>query len=208
MVLPIKASRARQVPARAPRPSARTDLARAIALDTLDGALDCPLVAGSSWCTSDPAVGRRRRRGAGARRSCCRPGAGLDRRGRGPACAARDAAARRAVAVLLADLPALRAEDLDRRPHGRAAAPGGRRAGPAEGTGTVLLAAAAADRLRPAFGRARRPGTTWSPSLLDLDLPRLRRDVDTAGVLRTAVALGVGPRDGGRPGRRAPAGLA
>jgi 2-phospho-L-lactate guanylyltransferase len=65
----------------------------------------------------------------------------------------------------------------------------------AEGTGTVLLAALTAAAMRPAFGpgsaRAHRAAGAHP---LDVDLPRLRRDVDTPADLRTAIALGVGPR--------------
>ncbi len=97
------------------------------------------------------------------------------------------------VAVLLGDLPALRAGDL-------AAALGAAAAYPqavvpdAAGTGTVLLTALEGDSLTPAFGegsaaRHRAAGHR----LLDLDLPRLRTDVDDDRALRLALELGVGP---------------
>lgn len=103
------------------------------------------------------------------------------------------------VAVLLADLPSLRPEDLEEALDavGRALDGG---AGwvfvpDAEGTGTVLLASDGAAGLAPAFG----PGSASAhqglgASRLDLDLPRLRRDVDTAATLEQALALGVGSR--------------
>ena len=64
----------------------------------------------------------------------------------------------------------------------------------AEGTGTVLLAANVPARLFPAFG----PGSAARHEAggavrLDLDLPSLRRDVDTWEALQQALTLGVGP---------------
>jgi 2-phospho-L-lactate guanylyltransferase len=96
------------------------------------------------------------------------------------------------VAVLLGDLPALRAEDLT-------AALGAAAAYPlavvpdAAGDGTVLLTALAGADLTPAFGggsAARHQA--GGHHRLDLDLPRLRTDVDDDAALRAVVALGVG----------------
>jgi 2-phospho-L-lactate guanylyltransferase len=58
----------------------------------------------------------------------------------------------------------------------------------------VLLAATVPARLSPAFG----PGSAARHEVggavrLDLDLPSLRRDVDTWEALQQALALGVGP---------------
>jgi 2-phospho-L-lactate guanylyltransferase len=102
--------------------------------------------------------------------------------------------------VLLADLPALRPEDLavalaavDARLRDEAASMAV--VPDKEGTGTVLLAARAPADLDPAFGpdslaeHVRRGAVA-----LDLDLPGLRRDVDTPADLDAALALGVGPR--------------
>ncbi|HEY7720032.1 MAG TPA: 2-phospho-L-lactate guanylyltransferase [Pedococcus sp.] len=96
------------------------------------------------------------------------------------------------VAVLLGDVPALRPDDL-------AAALGTAAAYPrvvvpdAEATGTVLLAARSG-RPVPRFGagsaaRHERAGHVR----LELDLPRLRTDVDDDRSLAAARALGVGP---------------
>ena len=64
----------------------------------------------------------------------------------------------------------------------------------ADGTGTVLLAAASPGALRPRFG----PGSAAAharEAVVLADAPvRLRRDVDTAAHLDEAVAHGVGPR--------------
>jgi 2-phospho-L-lactate guanylyltransferase len=97
-----------------------------------------------------------------------------------------------AVAVLLGDLPALRPGDLT-------AALGAAAAYPmavvpdASGTGTVLLTALEGALLVPSFG-ARSAGRHEASGhhRLDLDLPRLRTDVDDDLALRSALELGVG----------------
>lgn len=97
-----------------------------------------------------------------------------------------------AIAVLLGDLPALLPEDLVAA---LSAAAGFERAvvPDADGTGTVLLTARRG-ALEPAFG----PGSAErhvraGHERLDLDLPRLRTDVDDDLSLTRARALGLGP---------------
>ena len=64
-----------------------------------------------------------------------------------------------------------------------------------EGTGTVLLAARTPAGLDPAFGAGSFAEHVRRGALpLDLDLPRLRRDVDTPADLEAALALGLGHR--------------
>lgn len=103
-----------------------------------------------------------------------------------------------AVAVLLGDLPALRAGDLDAAlesaaRHPLAFVPD------AEATGTTLATARAGVALAPHFGAdsAARHAAAGFADLLAADpaaiAPGLRRDVDTAAELRDAVALGAGP---------------
>jgi len=101
------------------------------------------------------------------------------------------------IAVLTADLPALRAAELRdalhrARSHHRAFVPD------ADGAGTVLLSGPA-DRLNPLFGpesahRHKVSGATGLPG----DWPGLRRDVDTAANLAEAVHLGVNARTADR----------
>ena len=124
------------------------------------------------------------------------PGAGLD----AAVLAGRDAVLAdhpgAAVAVLLGDLPSLRAEDL--RAALRAASAHERAVVPdADGTGTVLLPPVPGAGLAPAFGQgwAARPEAAGH-TRLELDLPRLRRDVDDDAALRAALALGVGAATG------------
>ncbi len=107
----------------------------------------------------------------------------------------RDADA--AVGALQADLPALRPAELDAAiTLARTRFGGGvRRAfcADAEGTGTVLLLAAAGALLDPRFG----PGSALlhagsGAMVLTGDWPGLRRDVDTSNDLRAAADLGLG----------------
>jgi 2-phospho-L-lactate guanylyltransferase len=94
-------------------------------------------------------------------------------------------------AVLLGDIPTLRAQDLasalsECSQHPRALVPD------ASGTGTVLLSALAPQNLHPRFGTnsAREHGRECVR--LDLDLPALRIDVDDDEALHQALTIGVG----------------
>ena len=107
------------------------------------------------------------------------------------------------VAVLLADLPCLRPQDLRAALDAveRTLAAGARAVfvPDADDGGTVLLAAASPTELLPRFG----PGSAKAHELggarrLALALPHLRRDVDTAADLRRALDLGVGERTAAR----------
>jgi 2-phospho-L-lactate guanylyltransferase len=97
------------------------------------------------------------------------------------------------IGALQADLPALRPAELARA----LTEAGGRRAFCADrpGTGTTLLLSAPGGALEPAFG----PGSAAahrSSGALPTTAPvaSLRCDVDTAGDLAVALALGAGPR--------------
>ncbi len=97
------------------------------------------------------------------------------------------------VAVMLADLPCLRTDELDTA-LATALRYGGRCfVADAAGTGTTLLVATSGD-LDPRFGAdsARRHLESGARALTD-PLPTLRQDVDTAGDLEQAMLLGVGP---------------
>ncbi|MFL6098337.1 MAG: 2-phospho-L-lactate guanylyltransferase [Actinomycetales bacterium] len=169
---------------------ARNELALAMALDTLTAALASPAVQAVLVVTSDPAMATAAS-AAGAQVEPD-PGHGLDqavRRGRDLLATARSGP----VAALLADVPALRAEDLTAA-LASCAAYDAAYVPDAEGTGTVLLAAMVPDGLRPAFGDGSAARHDLVAKRLELDLPRLRRDVDVEASLREARALGVGPR--------------
>lgn len=190
VVLPVKGGPAAK--SRLGHP-ARSDLADAVALDTVAVVLGARAVRRVLVVTGDPTTAAAHRAlGADVVPD---PGQGLD-----GALAAGAAAASPAgpCALLLADLPALRPEDLDAALgtclRALLAGAGQVTVPDADGTGTVLLAAARPEDLRPAFGTgsARAHART---SVVLADAPaRLRRDVDTAVHLALAAELGLGPR--------------
>jgi 2-phospho-L-lactate/phosphoenolpyruvate guanylyltransferase len=97
-----------------------------------------------------------------------------------------------AVAVLVGDLPALRADDLAAALD---AAAGFDRAfvRDADGTGTTVLTARAGVVLQPAFGDGSAARHARTAQLIDA-APGLRHDVDTAADLQAAHRLGLGAR--------------
>jgi 2-phospho-L-lactate guanylyltransferase len=169
----------------------RSALARAIATDALAAVRSCAVVRALVVVTGDPVVARLAR--AAGDEVLSGDDQGLDAAVQAGLARAAERWPRLACAVLLADVPALRPEQLERAlqaaaMHPRSFVPD------LEGGGTVLLAARPGVQARPAFGagsaaRHERLGAVR----LDLDLPGLRRDVDTLDDLRGAVALGVGP---------------
>ncbi len=196
VVLPVKGG-----PSAKSRLGAPAAVAAALALDCLDAVLACPAVGWTVVVSADAAVQRAARLAGAQVVTESRPGAGLVAAvGDGIAAADRRPWCARPAAVLLADLPALRPADLETALAAARAALAQERppmvAVPdVDGTGTVLLAARTPSRLDPAFGPAsfaehQRRGAVPLP----LDLPRLRRDVDTPADLEAALALGVGPR--------------
>lgn len=200
VILPLKGG-----PTAKSRLGAPAALATAIALDCLDTVLAVDRVQAVVVVTTDPHLAAEAVT-AGARvQAESSPGSGLLR-------AVNDGLADvpGRCAVLLADLPALRVDDLETalalagdlltRPIAQPT--GGPELPPpmvfvpdAEGTGTVLLTALTPAAMRPAFGPASASAHQRAGALrLEVDLPRLRRDVDTPADLRTAVEFGVGPR--------------
>lgn len=176
-----------------PHPLSRPDLARAVARDTLEQvcrALPPPQV---TVVTSDPTA-TQVARDLGAR-VVDDPGQGLNVAVRAGLTAAGAAAAgasegRTGLAVLLGDLPALTPVELTAALAACAAHPAAV-VPDADGAGTVLLTSTGEPPC-PQFGpgSAARHGRT--ASRLELDLPGLRRDVDTASDLAAALQLGVG----------------
>jgi 2-phospho-L-lactate/phosphoenolpyruvate guanylyltransferase len=191
IVLPVQRAESGKTRLRAPAGTSHPSLARAIALDSLAAVRGCPDVGLRVVVTSDPVVADVA--GLAGDLVVADPDLGLT--------GAVDAGIHRAraerpgapLAVLLADVPAARPQDLSTA---LAACAEVDRAvlTDLDGIGTVLLAAGPGQALRHSFGpgsaqRHRRLGAQD----LDLDLPRLRRDVDTAGALAEAGALGLGP---------------
>lgn len=166
----------------------RLALARAVALDSVAAVQACPAVQRVVVVTSDPVV---RTSLAGHGDVVADPGSGLL-----PAIEAglRDVpSVGRPVAVLLADVPALTPDALTRAlaacgQHESAFVPD------LEGTGTVLLTSRGERPLRPAFGVSSADRHEAGGAVrLELDLPGLRRDVDTWQGLQQALSLGAGP---------------
>lgn len=194
VVVPVKGTAAAKSRLSGVAGRRRYDLAVALALDTIAAAAATPGVR-LVVVTSDDLIAAEAE-GLGAA-VVPDPGSGLSAAiDAGIEQAARDGGAGGSadgVAVLLGDLPALRPADL------AAALAACRRAGTAfvpdaDGDGTVLLAATEPASLRPAFGAGSARAHERHAARLDLDLPRLRRDVDVAADLARAARLGVGAR--------------
>ncbi|SEC66411.1 2-phospho-L-lactate guanylyltransferase [Streptomyces melanosporofaciens] len=193
LVVPLKPlSRAKTRLSDAAGDGLRASLALAFAQDTVGAALASRWVRGVTVVTDDPLAGRELS-ALGARILPDSPGRGLNAALAHGALAVRGERPGAAVAAMNADLPALRTVELDLVLD---AASGFSRAflADAAGVGTTLLTAAPGADLAPAFGgpsRARhRASGAREIELAGVD--SVRRDVDTAGDLRAAVALGVG----------------
>jgi 2-phospho-L-lactate guanylyltransferase len=191
IVLPLKGG-----PSAKSRLGGPPELAAAIALDCLAAVLRAGQVRKVLVVTGDQALATQCRQAGASTVSQAQPGAGLT----GAIEDGVSAAPAGPCAVLLGDLPALHPDDLDQALQAVSAALEGGRAPmaavpDAQGSGTVLLAAASPRHLVPRFG----PGSARrhldaGAVLLELDLPRLRQDVDTRADLDAAAALGAGPR--------------
>jgi 2-phospho-L-lactate guanylyltransferase len=168
----------------------RRDLALAFALDTASACLAAASVEAVLVVTDDAVLAGRL-----ASLGCATvpdAGAGLN----GALVQAAAEVARRwpgaQPVALLADLPALRPDDLDAAL--AALVPGGPSyVADADGTGTTLYTAPT-DEFAPAFGVDSAAAHLASGALaVRGELPSLRRDVDDLDDLRAALALGVGP---------------
>lgn len=186
-MLPVKHGEQAKTRLVTPAQIDRVALARAIALDSVAAACACRSVQHVVVVTSDPVV---RTSVADTCEVVTDPGDGL--------LPAIEAGLRsvpsvgQPVAVLLADVPALTPDALERAlslcgQHESAFVPD------LEGTGTVLLTSRGERRLRPAFGVSSADLHEAAGAVrLELDLPVLRRDVDTWQALQQALALGAG----------------
>jgi 2-phospho-L-lactate guanylyltransferase len=216
VVVPVKRLRAAKTRLQDARraPADHAALALALAMDTVRAAAGCPDVARVVVVTDDAEAGRAvRTLDAVVVRD--EPDDGLNAALAHGADAARQIAPDDGVAVLSADLPALRPAELGAAL--AAAAATARAFVPdAAGTGTTLLAAGPGTALDPRYGPGSRAVHRASGAVeLAGDWPSLRRDVDTAADLAAAAALGVGPAtsrwladhaaDDSIPGRTIPA---
>jgi 2-phospho-L-lactate guanylyltransferase len=194
VIVPVKRLPAAKTRLKDPRraPADHAALALALALDTVRAAAGSPAVARVVVVTDDADAGRAvRTLDAVVVRD--EPDAGLNPALAHGASAARQIAPEDGVAVLSADLPALRPAELTAAL--TAAAATGRAFVPdTAGTGTTLLAAAPGAPLDPRYGPGSRDDHRASGAVeLAGDWPSLRRDVDTAADLAEAAALGLGP---------------
>ncbi len=187
IIVPIKPLPAAKTRLRGTVPGAEhPDLVLAMAQDTVAAALAGPAVARVLVVCDDERVAKAMIE-LGADCIPDQPGQGLN-------AAIRHGAQQTAgdVAALTADLPALRAAELEEaldEVAGRAFVPD------AEGTGTVLLAARAGHRLDPHFGPGSAAAHEQSGARrLDKNWPSLRRDIDTPADLERGRELGLGPR--------------
>ncbi|MEH0562573.1 MULTISPECIES: 2-phospho-L-lactate guanylyltransferase [Streptomyces] len=193
LVVPLKPlARAKSRLGRAVGGDLRPRLALAFAQDTVAAALSCPAVRDVVVVTDDPVAGAALA-ALGARAVADTPAAGLDAAMEHGARSVRTRRGGVAVAVLNADLPALRPDELARVLEFSSAFPRAFVAD-AQGIGTTFLSAGPGVELRPAFGGASRArhlasGAVEVP-LAGVD--SVRRDVDTGEDLGAALALGVG----------------
>lgn len=172
----------------------RAELARAIALDTIEAAAHCEDVVQVVVVSDDPAL---------ARESAMIPALRFvpegEPRGLDAAIAAGiaqiDPGGRMPRAALLGDLPALRPADLSEALRD-AASVSRSVVADAEGTGSTLVTASAGVEWASSFGDGSfaRHVALGCAALSIPDASSLRRDVDTAAQLEAARALGLGPR--------------
>ncbi|MCX4769543.1 2-phospho-L-lactate guanylyltransferase [Streptomyces sp. NBC_01260] len=193
---PLARAKSRLVPASGAL--LRPRLALAFAQDTVYAALACRAVADVVVVTDDATAGAALA-ALGARVVADSPAAGLNAALAHGERAVRAARPEAAVAVLNADLPALRHMELARVLDFSAAFS---RAfvTDAAGIGTTFLSAGPGVELRPAFGgpsRARHLASGAAEITLS-GIDSVRQDVDTGDDLRAALALGVGPYTAGR----------
>ena len=172
----------------------RAELARAIALDTIEAAARCEDVVQVVVVSDDPAL---------ARESAMIPALRFvpegEPRGLDAAIATGiaqiDPGGRMPRAALLGDLPALRPADLSEALRD-AASVSRSVVADAEGTGSTLVTASAGVEWASSFGDGSfaRHVALGCTALSIPDASSLRRDVDTAAQLEAARALGLGPR--------------
>ncbi|WP_433497658.1 2-phospho-L-lactate guanylyltransferase [Sphaerimonospora sp. CA-214678] len=170
----------------------RTDLAVAVASDTVSAALRCPLVARVVVVTADPVPALRLAR-LGAH-VVSDPDLGLNTALRHGAAEAVRLAPADPVGALQADLPALRPGELETVL--TAAAEFERSFVPdAAEVGTTFYGVRPGVPFRPGFGgESRARHLAGGAKELTIDgISSVRRDVDTVTDLREALALGVGP---------------
>ena len=194
VVIPVKLlarAKSRIAPLAGPR---RAELALAMASDTLDAVVASRAADQVLVVTDDP-VATAELAPAGAMVVPDEPRAGLNAALSYGAARALDFWPGSALAALSADLPALRASELDVALRTAAAWPEAF-VPDLQGSGTTLYTAAPGAGFKPEFGleSRRRHAEGGAAELLLPGITGLRRDVDTPQDLRDAARLGLGPR--------------
>jgi 2-phospho-L-lactate guanylyltransferase len=177
----------------------RVELARAIALDTIEAAASCASVGQVVVVTDDGGLVMQAFDIPGLRFVSDEKAEGLD----AAIALGAETAEGMPRAALLGDVPALRPEDLAAALDAAAAVDRGVVAD-AEGTGTTLVTARAGVMWSSSFGDgsfARHMSLGCVPLSIP-DASTLRRDVDTAGQLEAAEQLGLGRRTAALLGAR------
>lgn len=188
LVMPVKRLSVAKTRLRGALPGVpHEELVLALAQDTVAAAVRCARVL---VVTDDPVAGRALA-ALGASVAPEGPGPGLNAALSHGADLVTDPGAR--VAALIADLPALHADELAAAL--AAAGPGRAFVADAAGTGTTLLVAGRGEPLAPRFGAGSAMAHAGSSAReLTEPWPTLRRDVDTAAELAVADRLGLGRR--------------
>lgn len=197
VVVPVKRAEVAKTRLASFAGASRPSLARAFAADCVSAAVAASAVV-SVVTVTDDADAATLLRGLGAVVVADEPDAGLNPAlEHGAAHAARALAATR-VAALSADLPALRSAELSgalvaAAEHDRAFV------ADTSGLGTTLLTSTVGVPLGARFGIRSRAAhhELGAVELRDLEVPSLRRDVDTEDDLRDALRLGVGAHTAG-----------
>jgi 2-phospho-L-lactate guanylyltransferase len=177
----------------------RVELARAIALDTIEAAASCASVGQVVVVTDDGGLVMQAFDIPGLRFVSDEKAEGLD----AAIALGAETAEGMPRAALLGDVPALRPEDLAAALDAAAAVDRGVVAD-AEGTGSTLVTARAGVTWASSFGEgsfARHVSLGCVPLSIP-DASTLRRDVDTAGQLAAAEQLGLGRRTAALLGAR------
>lgn len=189
LIIPVKRQLAAKSRLPPPAGVARADLAHAIALDTITAAVATIPSAHLVVVTSDELTSTFANQLGSV--VLADQGHGLNAAIRQGIAYVEQVLGLGPTAVLLGDIPSLRAQDLSQALTACAAYP--RAVVPdASGKGTVLLSALSPMDLDPKFGPDSALEHGRDCVRLDLDLPALRTDVDDDQALRKAVAIGVG----------------
>lgn len=189
LIIPVKGQVAAKTRLHPPVGVARADLAHAFALDTITAAASSMPPGHLVVVTSDRLTATFVSELAGT--VLPDPGKGLNPAIRKGIDHVREVLGPGPTAILLGDIPTLRAQDLATAlekcsQFRRAFVPD------AAGIGTVLLSALSPQDLDPQFGARSAREHARSCERLELQLPALRTDVDDDEALRKAMALGVG----------------